>query len=109
MAYIFLAVAILFEVVGTSALKFSEGFTKPLASTIVVIGYGVSFYLLSLSLKTLSVGFAYAMWSAVGIVLISLIGVYLFKEGVDLAGALGITLIISGVLVLNLFSKMSGH
>ena len=109
MPYVILTFAILFEVVGTISLRFSDGFTKLLPSSITVIGYGVSFYLMSLTLKTLNVGYTYAVWSALGIVIITLAGVVLFRERIDAAGAAGMAMIVIGVIVLSVFSKSSLH
>ena len=109
MHWLYLAIAILAEVIGTSALKASDGFTKLYPSLIVVVGYGVSFYCLSLTLRTIPIGIAYAIWSGVGIVLISLIGWLAFNQKLDLPALLGISLIAAGVAVLNLFSKSAGH
>ncbi len=108
-AWLSLAVAILAEVVGTSALKASEGFSRLWPSLLVVAGYSIAFYFLSLTLKQLPVGIAYAVWSGVGTVLVTLIGVIAFQQKIDLAGALGIALIIAGVLVLNLWSRAGAH
>ena len=108
-AWLCLAVAILAEVIGTSALKASEGFSRLWPSLLVIAGYGVAFYFLSLTLKQLPVGIAYAVWSGVGTVLVTLIGVLLFQQKIDLAGVVGITLIIAGVLVLNLLSRAGTH
>lgn len=104
-----LSLAIAAEVIGTSALKASEGFSRLLPSAVVVVGYAAAFYLLGLTLKHLPVGIAYAVWSGVGTVLIALIGVLAFGQKMDLAGVAGITLIIAGVLVLNLLSKSGAH
>lgn len=101
--------AVLSEVTATSALKFSEGFTKLAPSLVVVAGYGLSFYLLSLSLKVIPIGTAYALWSGIGIVLTVIAGMILWKESIDLARGIGIGLIIAGILVINLFSGTSGH
>ncbi|MEO1042013.1 MAG: multidrug efflux SMR transporter [Pseudomonadota bacterium] len=109
MAYAFLIGAIIFEVAGTAALKLSDGFTKLWPSSITVIGYGASFYLLSLSLRTLNVGYTYAIWSAVGLILLALIGALFMDETVDLAGILGIGLIAAGVIIMSVYSKMGGH
>ena len=109
MHWLYLAIAIVAEVIGTSALKASDGFTKLYPSLIVVVGYGVSFYCLSLTLRTIPIGIAYAIWSGVGIVLISLIGWLAFNQKLDLPALLGISLIAAGVAVLNLFSKSAGH
>ena len=107
--WIFLFVAIIAEVIGTSALKSSEGFTKPIASIVVVLGYMIAFYCLSLTLKTIPVGIAYAIWSGVGIVLVTIIAWIVFDQKLDVWGIVGIALIMSGVLVLNLLSKTGLH
>ena len=107
--WIFLCVAIIAEVIATSALKSSEGFSKPIASVIVVLGYIIAFYCLSLTLKTIPVGIAYAIWSGVGIVLVTIIAWIVFDQKLDVWGIIGIALIMSGVLVLNLVSKTSSH
>ena len=107
--WIFLCVAIIAEVIATSALKSSEGFSKPIASVIVVLGYIIAFYCLSLTLKTIPVGIAYAIWSGVGIVLGTIIAWIVFDQKLDVWGIIGIALIMSGVLVLNLLSKTSSH
>lgn len=108
-AYLFLAVAIGAEVIATSALRASEGFTRLWPSVLVVIGYGVAFYFLSLTLKTIPVGMAYAIWSGVGIVLVSAIAFFVYKQTLDLPALIGIGLIMAGVLVINLFSQSSAH
>lgn len=108
-AYLSLGVAIVAEVVATSALKASESFTRPIPSLVTVVGYAIAFYFLSLVLKTIPTGVAYAIWSGVGIVLISLVGWIWFKQTLDLPALLGLGLIIAGVLVVNLFSKSVGH
>ncbi|MBC3878765.1 MULTISPECIES: SMR family transporter [unclassified Undibacterium] len=106
--WIALGIAIVAETVATSAMKASEGFTKLAPSIIVLIGYGVAFYFLSQTLKSIPVGIAYAIWSGVGIVLISLAGWLLFGQKLDAPALIGITLIISGVAVMNVFSQ-SAH
>ena len=108
-AWVTLTLAILAEVVGTSALKASEGFSRLWPSVAVVAGYGVAFYFLSLTLKHIPVGIAYAVWSGAGTVLITVIGVLAFRQKIDLAGVIGIALIVAGVLVLNLLSKSGAH
>jgi small multidrug resistance pump len=108
-AYVLLAIAIVAEVIATSALRASDGFTRAVPSAIVVVGYGLSFYLLSLTLLALPVGVVYAVWSGAGIVLITLVATLLFKQTPDLPAVLGMGLIVSGVVVLNVFSKMSAH
>jgi small multidrug resistance pump len=108
-AWLLLGTAIVAEVVGTSALKASEGFTRLVPSVVVVLGYAVAFYCLSLVLKTLPVGIAYAVWSGLGIVLITLVAFFMYGQKIDLAGLLGMGLIVAGVVVLNVFSKASAH
>jgi small multidrug resistance pump len=108
-AFGLLAVAIVTEVVATSALRASDGFTRLVPSLIVVAGYGLSFYLLSLTLRTLPVGIVYAIWSGAGIVLITAVAAFLFKQVPDLPAVLGMGLIVAGVVVLNVFSKVSAH
>jgi len=108
-SYVVLAFAIVSEVLGTTALKASDGFTRLVPSVLTVLAYGVSFYLLSLTLKVLPTGIAYAIWSGVGIVLISGIGWVFFGQRLDLPAMLGMGLIVAGVLVVNLFSKSVGH
>ncbi len=108
-AWLLLGTAIVAEVVGTSALKASEGFTRLVPSVVVVLGYAVAFYCLSLVLKTLPVGIAYAVWSGLGIVLITVVAFVLYGQTIDLPGLLGMGLIVAGVVVLNVFSKASAH
>lgn len=100
-----LGFAILSEIVATTALKLSDGFTKPLPSLIVVVGYGIAFYLISLSLRQIPIGTAYAIWSGVGTVATAAIGVLLWKETLEPGRIIGIALIIIGVVVLQAFSK----
>ena len=101
--------AILSEVIATTALKLSDGFTKIVPSVIVVIGYVASFYLLSISLKVIPNGLAYAIWSGVGIVLTVIVGILIWRETLDWARVIGIIFIILGVLIINLFSKITAH
>jgi len=108
-SWLFLALAIIAEVVGTSALKSSEGFTRLGPTTVVVIGYVVAFYFLALAIKVIPVGIAYAVWAGLGIVLISLIGWLVFQQKLDAPAVLGMGLILSGVLVINLFSGTASH
>jgi small multidrug resistance pump len=103
--WLFLGTAIVSEVIATSALKASDGFAKLWPSITVVIGYAISFYFLSLTLKLIPVGVAYAIWSGLGIVLISLIGLFFFDQKLDAPAVIGMTLIIAGVAVMNMFSK----
>lgn len=109
MNWLYLILAIVAEVAGTSFLKTSEGFTKLWPSLAVVVGYGVAFFFLSLTLRTIPVGVAYAIWSGLGIVLITAVGWLAFDQKLDAAGLAGITLIAAGVIVLNVFSKASVH
>ncbi len=109
LAYLFLGIAIIAEVIATSALRAAEGFTVLLPSVVSVVGYVVAFYFLSLTLKTMPVGVAYAIWSGVGIVLVSLVALVIYKQVLDLPAMLGMGLIMAGVVVINLFSKTTGH
>ena len=105
--YMYLTIAILSEVVATSALKSSDGFTKYGPSLVVILGYGISFYCLSVVLKTIPVGVAYAIWSGMGIALITLLGWLVFSQRLDLPAFLGMALIVAGVIVIYAFSKSS--
>jgi small multidrug resistance pump len=109
MKFLFLALAIVLEVVGSSFLKVSDGFSKLIPSIITVVAYAACFYFFSLSLKTINLGFAYAMWAGLGIVLTVIISIVIFKEKLDLPAIIGIVLIVSGVFVMNFFSKTSTH
>lgn len=109
MKCLFLLIAIFFEVIATSALKSSEQFTKLWPSLIAVAGYAFAFYFLSLTLKTIPIGIAYAIWSGLGIVLISAIGYFAYKQTLDFPALIGIIFIIIGVLIINLFSKSVSH
>ncbi len=109
MAYVYLGLAILSEVVATSTLKASESFTKPLPSLVVIVGYGSAFYLLSRCLDRISVGVAYAIWSGLGMVLVTMVGAVAYRQVPDRAGVIGIALILAGVVVLNLWSKGATH
>lgn len=100
--YILLAAAIISEVFGSAMLKVSRGFKRILPSTGVVIGYGIAFYLLSLALKVLPLGMAYAIWAGAGTALTALVGVFIYKEGFNLKKGLGLVLIIGGVVILRL-------
>jgi len=108
-AWPYLGVAIVAEVIATSALKASNGFSQLMPSIVVIAGYGTAFYCLSLALRSVPLGVAYAIWSGAGTALIALIGVVLYKQKLDLAGIAGIGLIVAGVLVLNLFSRSATH
>lgn len=109
MGYLYLAIAVFSEVIATTALKASDEFSKPIPSVIVVVGYGIAFYFLSLVLRTIPMGVAYAIWSGLGIALISIIGLVAFGQKLDLAAVIGLLLIISGVVVINVFSSTVVH
>lgn len=109
MNWLYLTIAILTEVVATSALKASQGFSQWQPSLLVVAGYGLSFYFLSLTLRTIPMGIAYAVWSGVGLVLITTVGWLWYGQKLDVGALLGMALIVVGVLVLNLFSQSAGH
>jgi small multidrug resistance pump len=102
--YLYLGIAIVAEVIATSALKASESFTRLTPSIITAVGYGIAFWFLALTLRTMSTGIAYALWSAVGIVLISLVSWVWFKQALDMPAMVGLGLIIVGVVVVNVFS-----
>ncbi|MDD2705149.1 MAG: multidrug efflux SMR transporter [Acidocella sp.] len=107
MPYVFLLVAIFAEVTVTSALKTCNGFTRPLPSVIVILGYCLSFYCLSIAVRSIPLGPAYALWCGIGMVLIVAVGYYYYRQAVDLPGLVGVALIMAGVIMLNLFSKMA--
>lgn len=109
MGYIYLALAITAEVIGTTALQACQGFTRPLPSAVVVVCYGLAFYLLSLVLRYISMGVAYAIWAGLGIVLITVAGAIVYKQIPDLPAMIGMGLIVAGVAVVNLFSKTVSH
>jgi len=108
-AYLYLAIAIVAEVVATSALKASAEFTKLYPSLIVIIGYCIAFYFMTLVLRTIPIGVTYAVWSGLGIVLVTAVGAVLYKQTPDLPAIIGMGLIISGVLVIHIFSKSVQH
>ena len=105
MNYVYLFAAIVSEVIATSALKAAEGFSRFWPSVIVIVGYGFAFYCLSLTMRTIPIGIAYAIWSGVGIVLIAAVGWVVYRQALDAAAMVGIGLILAGVIVVNLFSK----
>lgn len=107
--YSALAAAIVCEVIGTTFLQQSQQFTKLVPTLLTAAFYGAAFYLLSIALKTIPVGIAYAIWSGVGIVLIAIVSYFAFRQALDLAAMIGIGLIIAGVIVVNLFSKSIAH
>lgn len=107
--YVVLGAAIASELFGTTALKLSEGFSKPVPSLAVVLGYGAAFYLVSLTLEELPIGVVYGTWAALGIVGVAAIGTVVFDEPVDPVGVVGIALIVAGVYCLNVVSSMAAH
>lgn len=109
MGYLYLGIAIICEVIGTSALQASNGFTRILPSLIVVVGYGAAFYLLGFALKYMPVGIAYAIWAGLGIVLIAIVGAVVFKQIPDMPAVIGMGLIILGVLIIRLYSETAGY
>ena len=108
-AYLLLAFAIVSEVIGSTFIVKSEGFTKLVPSLTVLVLYSIAFYLLSQVVKVIPLGITYAIWAGVGIVLTAFLGFIVFKQTLDLAAMIGIALIISGVIVINLFSTTAGH
>ena len=106
--YLFLIVAIFFEVIATSAVKASDGFTKFWPSVLVVIGYGIALYLFSICVRYLNFGIANALWAGIGIILVVFSGLFFFKQHLDLAAIIGIIFIIIGVIIINVFSKTTG-
>ncbi|MCG7622748.1 MULTISPECIES: DMT family transporter [unclassified Epibacterium] len=109
MHYLYLMAAVLAETIGTTALQASQQFTRLLPSVIVVVAYGASFFLMSLTLKFMPVGIVYAIWSGLGIVLIAAIGFIVFGQRIDLPALAGMAMIICGILIIHLFSASSGH
>lgn len=109
MTYFLLAAAIVAEVIATSAMARSDGFTRLIPSLIAITGYGVAFYMLALVTRTVPVGIVYAVWSGAGIVLVAAAGWLLFGQKLDLAAIIGLSMIIAGVLVINLVSKSVAH
>ncbi len=107
--WLFLAVAIVSEVIATSALKQGEGFSRFGPTVIVLLGYGLAFYFLSLTLRTIPVGVAYAIWSGAGVALIALVGWLVYGQKLDSPAIAGIILIVSGVLIMNFFSDSTSH
>ena len=104
-AYLALGIAIVAEVIATTALKASDSFTRLLPSALAVVGYAIAFYFLSITLRSVPTGIAYAIWSGLGIVLITIASFVVYRQTIDLPGLLGMGLIIAGVVVLNVFSK----
>jgi small multidrug resistance pump len=104
-----LSIAIVAEVIATTALKSTEGFTRLVPSLMVVAGYGTAFYFMTVSLRVFPVGIMYAIWAGVGIVLVALLGWVFYKQSLDWPAILGIVLIISGVIVIHVFSRVVAH
>lgn len=109
MKWIYLGIAIITEVMASSALRASDGFTRVGPTLLLIFGYGVSFYFLSLTLRTIPMGIAYAVWSGVGMFLICMVGWLVFEQKLDLPAIVGLAFIILGVIILNVFSKSVGH
>lgn len=107
--FVILFFAILTEVIGTTALKLSDGFSKPMPVVVVILGYGASFYLLSLALKVMPIGVAYAIWSGVGLILTVIAGMLIWRETLDWARVVGIVLILAGIVFINVVSKSPAH
>jgi len=108
-AYLALGIAIVAEVIATTALKASDSFSRPLPALIAVVGYAIAFYFLTITLRTMHTGIAYAIWAGLGIVLITIASFVVYRQTIDLPGLLGMALIVAGVVVLNVFSKSAGH
>lgn len=109
MTYLYLAIAIIAEVTATTALKASEEFTRITPSVVVILGYGVAFYFMTLVLRVIPIGITYAIWSGLGIVLVTIVGFFFYKQTLDIPAIIGIILIISGVIVINVFSNITSH
>ncbi len=103
--YVYLAIAVVFEVVGTTALKASDSLTKPVPALVMVISYAVTFFFMAQVMRYLPVGITYAIWSGLGIVFITCISAFYFKEWLDLPAFVGLTLIIAGIVIIQVFSK----
>lgn len=109
MDWVYLTIAILAEVAATSALKATQGFTRPQALLLVVAGYSLAFFCLSLTLRTIPLSVAYALWSGVGLVLLALVGRFVYDQRLDRPAMLGLSLILAGIVILNLFSNSLDH
>lgn len=107
--YIYLAIAIAAEVIATTSMKALAGFSRPLPLLLVIVGYSLSFWMLALVVKTIPVGIAYAIWAGLGIVLVSVAAAFIYGQKLDLPAALGMALIIAGVVVIQVFSSSTGH
>ncbi|WP_417704708.1 DMT family transporter [Pseudomonas sp.] len=107
--YLYLAIAIAAEVVATTSMKAIDGFSKPLPLLLVIGGYAIAFWMLILVVRTIPVGIAYAIWAGLGIVLVSIAAMFIYQQKLDLPAVLGMGLIVSGVVVIQLFSSSTGH
>jgi small multidrug resistance pump len=107
--YLLLGIAIAAEVIATSSMKALDGFNKPLPLVLVVVGYGLSLWLLSLVVKTIPIGIAYAVWAGLGIVLVSIAALFIYEQKLDIPAILGMSMIVAGVVVIQLFSSTAGH
>lgn len=107
--YIYLTIAIIAEVIATSSMKSLAGLSKPLPLALVVVGYSISLYLLSLVVKTIPVGVAYAIWSGMGIVMVSIVALFIYQQKLDLPAIAGMSMIVAGVVVIQLFSNSVAH
>ncbi|WP_417661771.1 DMT family transporter [Pseudomonas sp.] len=107
--YLYLAIAVTAEVIATTSMKAISGLSKPLPLMLVIVGYGISFWMLSLVVKTIPVGVAYAVWAGLGIVLVSIAATFIYQQRLDLPAMLGMGLIVAGVMVIQLFSQTTGH
>ena len=108
-SWLILLCAVVCEVVGTSAIKYSEGFTKVIPSIVVFVAFGMAFYILSISLKVIPIGMVYAVWSGLGIVLISIIGNFVFSKRLDAPAFIGMSFILADVVIMQVFSKAVAH
>lgn len=108
-AYIYLTIAIIAEVIATSSMKALAGFSKPVPLILVVFGYSISLYLLSLVVKTIPVGVAYAIWSGMGVVLVSIVALYIYQQKLDIPAIVGMSMIVAGVVVIQIFSSSVAH
>lgn len=107
--YLFLGIAIASEVIATTSMKAIDGFNKPLPLVLVIVGYAISFWMLTLVVRTIPVGVAYAVWAGLGIVLVSIAATFIYEQKLDLPAMLGMGLIVAGVVVIQLFSSTTGH
>ncbi|WP_165669629.1 DMT family transporter [Metapseudomonas otitidis] len=107
--YIYLAIAIAAEVVATTSMKAVDGFNKPLPLVLVIGGYAIAFWMLTMVVKSIPVGIAYAIWAGLGIVLVSIAALVIYQQKLDLPAVVGMGMIVSGVVVIQLFSNSTGH